>query len=184
MRGHRAGDTVLKTLARRFEAVVREADTVARVGGDEFVVLSIGTGGDERATALVGRLRHALRRPFRVEGAAVEIDGSVGWAVYPDDGMTAGSAARDRRRTEYATKRPTSYETVLLRRGVDAGVVRDVEAALENNELLVVYQPIIDLATGTPHSAEALVRRVLRTALSCRRPSSCHTSSARHSCAT
>jgi sensor c-di-GMP phosphodiesterase-like protein len=48
-----------------------------------------------------------------------------------------------------------------LRRGVDAGVVRDVETALENNELLVVYQPIIDLATGTPYSAEALVRRVL-----------------------
>jgi EAL domain-containing protein (putative c-di-GMP-specific phosphodiesterase class I) len=50
---------------------------------------------------------------------------------------------------------------VLLRRGVDAGVVRDVETALERNELLVVYQPIIDLATGTPCSAEALIRRVL-----------------------
>ena len=61
----------------------------------------------------------------------------------------------------YATKRDTSDESVLLRRGVDAGVVRDVETALERNELLVVYQPILDLATGTPHSAEALIRRVL-----------------------
>ena len=61
----------------------------------------------------------------------------------------------------YATKRDTSDETVLLRRGVDSAVVRDVESALENNELVVVYQPIIDLATGTPHSAEALVRRLL-----------------------
>ena len=161
VRGHRAGDTVLKTLARRFEAVVREADTVARVGGDEFVVLSIGTGGDERATALVGRLRHALRRPFRVDGAAVEIDGSVGWAVYPDDGTTAEALLSVADGQMYATKRDTSEETVLLRRGVDAGVVRDVETALENNELLVVYQPIIDLRTGTPYSAEALVRRVL-----------------------
>jgi EAL domain-containing protein (putative c-di-GMP-specific phosphodiesterase class I) len=50
---------------------------------------------------------------------------------------------------------------VLIRRGVDAGVVRDVESALEQNELLVVYQPIINLATGMPHSAEALIRRVL-----------------------
>jgi len=89
VRGHRAGDVVLKTLARRFEAVVREADTVARVGGDEFVVLSLGTGTEERAAALVGRLQSALRRPFKVEGASVEIDGSIGWAIYPDDGSTA-----------------------------------------------------------------------------------------------
>src|SRR5262249_28332680 len=75
VRGHRAGDTVLKPLARRFEAVVREADTVARVGGDEFVVLSVGTGSEERAAALVGRLQSALRRPFKVEGASVEISG-------------------------------------------------------------------------------------------------------------
>jgi EAL domain-containing protein (putative c-di-GMP-specific phosphodiesterase class I) len=61
----------------------------------------------------------------------------------------------------YATKRDTSDENVILRRGVDASVVRDVETALERNELLVVYQPIIDLATGTPHAAEALIRRVL-----------------------
>ena len=57
---------------------MREADTVARVGGDEFVILSIGTGSDERAAALVGRLRNALRRPFRIDGTVVEIDGSIG----------------------------------------------------------------------------------------------------------
>ena len=161
VRGHRAGDIVLKTLARRFEAVVREADTVARVGGDEFVVLSIGTGTEERAAALVGRLQSALRRPFKVDGAAVEIDGSIGWAVYPDDGTTADELLARADGQMYATKRDTSDENVLVRRGVDAEVVRDVESALEQNELLVVYQPIIDLATGTPHAAEALIRRVL-----------------------
>ena len=161
VRGHRAGDLVLKTLARRFEAVLREADTVARVGGDEFVVLSMGTGADDRASALVGRLRHALRRPFKVDGAAVEIDGSIGWAVFPDDGATAEDLLAHADGQMYATKRDTSDETLVLRRGVDAGVVRDVETALERNELLVVYQPIIDLATGSPHSAEALIRRVL-----------------------
>jgi diguanylate cyclase (GGDEF)-like protein len=161
VRGHRAGDLVLKTLARRFESVVREADTVARVGGDEFVVLSMGTGADERASALVGRLRHALRRPFKIDGAIVEIDGSIGWAVFPDDGHTAQDLLSRADGQMYATKRDTSDENVLLRRGVDAGVVRDVETALERNELLVVYQPIIDLATGTPCSAEALIRRVL-----------------------
>jgi diguanylate cyclase (GGDEF)-like protein len=161
VRGHRAGDIVLKTLARRFEAIVRETDTVARVGGDEFVILSMGTGSDDRAGALVGRLRNALRRPFKAEGSSVEIDGSIGWAVFPDDGSTGDELLARADGQMYATKRDTSDENVMLRRGVDAGVVRDVEAALAQNELLVLYQPILDVSTGAPHSAEALIRRVL-----------------------
>ena len=148
-----------KSLARRFEAIVRETDT-ARVGGDEFVILSMGTGSDDRAGALVGRLRNALRRPFRVDGAAVEIDGSIGWSVFPDDGSTAEELSRADGQM-YATKRDTSDESVLMRRGVDAGIVRDVESALEKNELVVVYQPILDLASGAPRLAEALIRRAL-----------------------
>ncbi len=161
VRGHRAGDLVLKSLARRFEAIIREVDTVARVGGDEFVVLSMGTGSDDRASALVGRLRHALRRPFRIDGSAVEIDGSIGWAVFPDDGVTAQELLSRADGQMYATKRDTSDESALLRRGVDAGIVRDVEAALERNELVVAYQPILALANGSPTSAEALIRRAL-----------------------
>jgi len=161
VRGHGAGDAVLRSLARRFEGIVRASDTVARVGGDEFVVLSLGTGDDEQAAALVGRIRHALRRPFRVEGSTVEIDGSVGWAVFPADGATAGELLSRADGQMYATKRDTTDESVYLRRGVDAGIVRDVETALERNELVVVYQPILDLQTGEPHAAEALVRRLL-----------------------
>jgi diguanylate cyclase (GGDEF)-like protein len=161
VRGHRAGDLVLKALARRFEAIIREVDTVARIGGDEFVVLSIGTGSDDRAGALVARLRHALRRPFRIDGAPVEIDGSIGWAVYPDDGVTAAELLARADGQMYATKRDTSDESVVLRRGVDAGIVRDVETALDRNELVVVYQPILSLSDGAPRSAEALVRRMV-----------------------
>jgi diguanylate cyclase len=161
VRGHGAGDAVLRSLAKRFEAIVRGSDTVARVGGDEFVVLSVGTGNDEQAAALVGRLRHALRRPFRVDGNSVEIDGSVGWAVYPTDGANADELLSRADGQMYATKRDTSEDTLFLRRGVDAGVIRDVESALEHNELVVVYQPILELQTGEPRSAEALVRRVL-----------------------
>ena len=161
VRGHGAGDAVLRTLARRFESILRSSDTVARVGGDEFVVLSLGTRDDEQASALVGRLRHALRRPFRVGGAAIEIDASVGWAVYPTDGATSDELLARADHQMYATKRDAVDDALLLRRGIDAGVVRDVETALERNELVVVYQPIIDLATGSPHAAEALVRRLL-----------------------
>ena len=161
VRGHGAGDTVLRTLARRFESIVRASDTVARVGGDEFVVLSLGARDDEQAAALVGRLRHALRRPFRVDGATVEIDGSVGWAVFPNDGATAVELLARADGQMYATKRDATDDSFLLRRGVDAGIVRDVETALQRDELVVLYQPILDLKTGEPHAAEALVRRVL-----------------------
>jgi diguanylate cyclase (GGDEF)-like protein len=161
VRGHSAGDAVLRSLARRFEAIVRASDTVARVGGDEFVVLSLGTGDDEQAAALVGRLRHALRRPFHHEGAAIEIDGSVGWAIYPTDGSTAQELLERADGQMYATKRDTSDDALLARRGIDVGMVRDVENALLRNELIVVYQPILDLKTGEPRAVEALVRRLL-----------------------
>lgn len=161
VRGHRAGDSVLRTLARRFEAVVRESDTIARVGGDEFVVLSTETGSDDTATALVRRLRHALREPFTVDGATIEIDGSIGWSVFPVDGTTSDELLSRADGQMYATKRDMAADAVFIRRGVDAGVVRDVETALAQKELLVVYQPILDLATGTTRSAEALIRRVL-----------------------
>jgi diguanylate cyclase (GGDEF)-like protein len=163
VRGHRAGDAVLRTLARRFEAILRASDTVARVGGDEFVVLSMETGTADTAAALVGRIRHALRRPFRVDGTTIEIeiDGSVGWAVFPADGATSDELLSRADGQMYATKRGTADDSLFIRRGVDAGVVRDVEIALAQKELLVVYQPILDLTTGTTHSAEALIRRVL-----------------------
>jgi diguanylate cyclase (GGDEF)-like protein len=161
VRGHRAGDAVLRTLARRFEAILRATDTVARVGGDEFVVLSMETGTDDTAAALVSRLRHALRRPFRVDSTTIEIDASIGWALFPADGATSDELLSRADGQMYATKRDTADDSLFIRRGVDAGVVRDVELAHERKELLVVYQPILDLATGTTHSAEALIRRVL-----------------------
>ena len=161
VRGHRAGDAVLRTLARRFEAILRASDTVARVGGDEFVVLSMETGNDETAASLVSRLRHGLRRPFRVDGATIEIDGSIGWAVFPADGASSEELLARADGQMYATKRDTSEESAFLRRGVDAGVIRNVETALARKELAVVYQPILDLATGTTHSAEALIRLML-----------------------
>jgi len=160
VRGHEAGNQVLRTIAKRLESVVRATDTVARIGGDEFVVLSLGTAGDDEAAVLVGRLRQALRRPYSVEGGHVEIDASIGWALFPQDGLEPADLIARADGQMYATKRDSSEETVLASRGgVDRGVVRDLESALERGQIVVHYQPIVDLNSGAVRAAEALVRR-------------------------
>ena len=159
VRGHEAGNQVLRTIARRLESVVRATDTVARVGGDEFVVLSLGTAGDEEAAALVGRMRQALRRPYSVEGGHVEIDASIGWALFPQDGLEPLDLLAQADGQMYATKRDTSQESAVPDRTIDRGVIRDLESALERGQVVVHYQPIVDLNSGGVSAAEALVRR-------------------------
>ena len=160
IRGHDAGDRVLQSIARRLESVVRASDTVARIGGDEFVVLSLETRSEAEATALVGRLRHALRRPYTVDGGVVEIDASIGWAIFPDDGASPDELLGRADEQMFLTKRDSSDDSAIPRRGsLDAGIVREFEAALRQKEVVVHYQPIIDLRTGVVSSVEALVRR-------------------------
>jgi diguanylate cyclase len=161
VRGHEAGDAVLVETAARLGSIVRAADTVARVGGDEFVLLSIGTGSEDEAAALVGRIRSEVRAPYVVPGGLVEIDASIGWALFPSDGGSPVELLGRADNKMFQTKRSALETGVKPRRGtLDVGIVREYETALSNGELVVQFQPIVDLATGATVAAEALVRRV------------------------
>jgi diguanylate cyclase (GGDEF)-like protein len=87
--GHGAGDEVLKVVARRLEASVRESDTVARIGGDEFLVLAPKLAALSDASDLAWRLVRAMRVPIEINGIAHRVSASVGVAVFPEDAHEA-----------------------------------------------------------------------------------------------
>ena len=161
--GHAAGDQVLQEAARRLRVTGRDNDTVARIGGDEFLLLAEGLGGLSDATALADRLVKRLARAFEVDGRRVHVSASVGVVVYPDHGqreqlVTRADAAM------YAAKRAGGNTRAVFEPRMDeAGAERlnlhnELRMAIERNQLKLHYQPKIDSNTGQIRGVEALLR--------------------------
>lgn len=104
-RGHGAGDALLRQVAQRLVALVREEDTVARAGGDEFILLLWHISGPEYATAVALKVIAALAVPFIVEGHSVSISASAGVSIYPDHGEDAETLTNSADRALYEAKR-------------------------------------------------------------------------------
>ena len=161
--GHAAGDALLIQVAGRLQAELRSTDTLARVGGDEFVVVSM-FGDPDHAAAIAGRLVETLARPFEIGTNRVEVGASVGIALYPKDGdsqealMHAADTALYRAKHD---KRGTFrfFEPAMEQRSrARQRLVRDLRHALEREEMQLYYQPVIDCATGEVLGFEALLR--------------------------
>ena len=162
--GHDVGDRLLVALARRLEHVMRPADTVARFGGDEFTILCEDIDGQEEAAAIATRVREVVAEPVSMEGHDLWVTASIGIASTADPGRAASELVEDADSAMYRAKRA----------GGDVHRVHDADArsrallelvtfqalrkAIDRDELLLHYQPTVDLATGHIVGAEALVR--------------------------
>ena len=161
--GLAAGDILLRQAASRLQCTVRNSDTVARVGGDEFLLLLEGIAGMADCVTLAGRLIETLGRPFDVLGHPVELSGSVGIAIYPDHGrrdelVTHADTAR------HAAKRSGGGTYALFDPNMEAGaaerlsLLNDLRRAVELKQLTLHYQPKIDGRRGQIRGVEALLR--------------------------
>lgn len=162
--GHDIGDELLKHSATRLAACLRETDTVARIGGDEFVVMLRNGGGSGDLATLAEKIIAALGRPLRLGERDIQIGASVGIACYPFDGDdvvalmkhadAAMYAAKSAGRGTYRFFQPALTEKAVQRLTLEM----ELRTAIERNELELHYQPKVRLGDDRPCGLEALVR--------------------------
>ncbi|MGH8181255.1 MAG: putative bifunctional diguanylate cyclase/phosphodiesterase [Steroidobacteraceae bacterium] len=162
--GHRAGDVVLDEVSRRLSSVVRDIDTVARTGGDEFVIVISPSAMPEDAVAIAQRAKDVLRAPMRVSGVELHVTSSIGVAYYPTDASSADSLIARADAAMYCAKQRGRNNVQCFAEGMDAVTVErvslesDMHAALEAGQFELHYQPKPNTESGDVSSAEALIR--------------------------
>lgn len=162
--GHETGDKLLVQVARRCRDTLRESDTIARQGGDEFVIVLSDLNQPQDATLAARKLLEALERPYKLANHTLTVTGSIGIAIHPEDGETVSSLLRHADTAMYRAKangrnglafysedmNVASLGTLLLE--------NQLRGVIERNELDLHYQPKVDAASGRVTGLEALVR--------------------------
>jgi diguanylate cyclase (GGDEF)-like protein/PAS domain S-box-containing protein len=162
--GHAAGDHLLVEVAQRLAAASRPGDTIARFGGDEFVVLCEELHHENEAITIVGRLADALARPFLHQGRELSLTASVGIASSDDPTVDPAALLRDADAAMYSAKdRGRARHEVFDSALHDHAVARldlevELRQALDRHELCIEYQPVVRLADDRVIGAEALLR--------------------------
>jgi len=162
--GHQTGDALLVAVAERISRLLRPGDTLARLSGDEFVILSEELDDQTHAEAIALRVVEALEEPFELPGAVVEISGSIGIAIAGTDQNDPEQLLRDADIAMYQVKHKGGARSQVIdlrQRHVEenrAALQRDLHHAVDRGELRLDYQPIVRAGTGMIAGVEALLR--------------------------
>lgn len=161
--GHAVGDLLLQDVGRRLSRCMTDGATLARFGGDEFAMFLPNVVDPQKVEEFAGKIINALAVKFKVDQVNLEVGGSIGYAMYPENGETSEILLQRADIAMYSAKR---YHFGFSKYWAedDAHSVRnltltgDLRRAIEENELELVFQPKVKLATGTPSGAEVLCR--------------------------
>jgi diguanylate cyclase (GGDEF)-like protein len=161
---HACGDEVLKAVANRFQAMFREDDTIARMGGDEFTVILTRIKHESNAAIVARKILDTFKQPFIVQNHRIFLGASIGVSIYPDHGGTVDELVRNADTAMYRAKEEGRntfqyYSQELTVKAYErVFIASSLHKAVEDNELILHYQPQIDLFSGAVCGVEALVR--------------------------
>ena len=162
--GHEAGDELLLEMSRRLRDCVREDDTVARIGGDEFTIALAELRQPEDAASVAEKIIRAVKEPMAIAGTAIEVSASIGIALYPEDGTDPETLLRNADRAMYRAKESgrNTYQLCtedMKRRAQERlSLEARLRKAIQSGQLTLHYQPQISLVSGKAIGVEALVR--------------------------
>ncbi|HUP48489.1 MAG TPA: EAL domain-containing protein [Thermoanaerobaculia bacterium] len=162
--GHSVGDTLLKSVADRVRRCVREGDTVARFGGDEFTLLIPKVDKIEDTAKIAEKIIETIRTPFVINEQELYVTTSIGVAIYPSDGLDAETLVRNSDAAMYRAKDQGRDNYQLYASEMNAQAVErlalesTLRAAIGRKQLVLYYQPVVAAGTGSIVGVEALIR--------------------------
>lgn len=162
--GHGIGDHILKVMSERLMSCIRKSDTVARQGGDEFIIILNEIGNEKHAVTVAKKILTSLVEPITIDSHSCRLTCSIGVSIYPSDGQSGDNLVKNAEIAMHRAKKQGKNNYQLYNLSMDAEAMERLELennlhlAMEQREFKLLYQPKLNLATGRIEGVEALIR--------------------------